>query len=224
MQQNFLMLLTLFFMVSCGPPEFEKNTRILVKGNIVDENDVPVSNIKINIYTERARGAFVLGNGSTNEDGSFSIISLFDRDEEFQIEIYGEQLFSNYFYLRDTKDHPIRNLIYDLGIVKLNRLAQLNYNITRTSPPNTQLKYAFQYLNTECFQVFDNRGLNLVESRCLEEVNLNRTLSENQPEISRGFTTLLGSVVSFTYSIDNKPEITETFTIDTEDYEFNFSY
>lgn len=225
----FSLLLAILFLVSCGPPEFEKNIRILVKGKVVDGDDAPISNVNINIYTERATGVFssgnyLLGTGSSEDDGTFSVISLFDRDEEFQIEIHGEQSLSSYFYLRDTKNHPTQNLIYDLGTITLNKLAQINYNITRTSPSNTELRYTFQYLDTECFQVFDNKGLNLVESRCLEEVNLNKVLSENRPEISRSFITLLGSVVSFTYSINNEPEVTETFTVDAEDYEFNFSY
>lgn len=230
MKFNFLLLFISLFIIGCGPPEFEKNTRILVKGTVVDENNNPISKANIEIFTERATGLFssgnyLLGSGLSDVEGAFSIISLFDRDEEFQIEVYTEeQSFSKYYYLRDTNENPTTNLIYDLKTVMLNSLAQVNYNITRTSSSNTELKYSFQYQTTDCVEVFDDQGLNLVQSNCLQEVTLNGSLTENQPEISRSLTTLLGSIFKFTYSINDEPEITETYTIDKEKYEFNFSY
>lgn len=224
----FSFLFTLLFLVSCGPPEFEKNTRILVKGNIVDENNNPMSNVNIDIYTvrgfTRSGSNYLLGGGISNEKGGFLINSLFDKNKEFKIQIYGEQTHTSYRYLRNTKDNPTRNLTYDLNTVTLHKLAVVNYNITRTSPPNTELNYSFQYKSTDCIEVYDDGGLNLVQSNCLEELTLNRVLTENNPEVSRNLTTLLGSVVTFTYTINDESEKTETFTIDSENYEFNFSY
>lgn len=229
MKYIFLTLLVLLFFVSCGPPEFEKNTRILVEGIVIDENSTPVPNASIEIYTERATGVFskdnfLLGNGLSDENGVFSIISLFDRDEDFQIEVSKQPSFSNYYYILNTKEYPSRDLTYNLGTVTINRLAQINFNITRTSPPNTELQYSFLFQTTDCLEVFNDQGLDIVESNCQEEVSINRRLSENNLEVSGSFTTLLGSNVKFTYQLNDNPETAEIFTIDNENYEFNFSY
>ncbi len=229
MKLNLLCLLAIFTFIGCGPPEFERNTRILVKGIVVDQNNTPISNINIDIYTERSNGIYrgreyLLGRGLSNEEGAFSITSLFDRDEDFQIEIYAEQSFSTYFYRRDTENYPRRDLTYDLKTVTLNKLAEVKYNISRTSPPNTELRFSFQFKGSQCFEVFDDNGLNLIQSNCLEEVDFERLLTENNPSESRTITTLLGSTVKFTYAINNGPEIVDTFIVDREDYEFNFSY
>lgn len=229
MKHACLIFLIALFIAGCGPPEFEKNIRILAEGIIVDENNIPIADAEIKIYTERAtsvfgRDNFLLGNGLSNEKGIFSITSLFDRDEDFQIEIFKEPSFSRYYYIRNTKEFLPVNLTYNLGTVNLNRTAEFNYNITKTSPPNTELRFSFQFQTTECIEVFNNQGIDLVESRCLEETIINRSLTENSPEVSRSFITLFGSIVKFTYSINDGSEITQTLTIDNENYEFDFSY
>lgn len=229
MKLNLSLLLLVFFIISCGPPEFEKNTRILVKGIIIDQNNNPIPKTKINIYSERASGFlsssdYLLGTSTSNQDGTFSITSFFDRTDEFQIEIIGDSIFSNYYYLTNTENYSPKNLEFDLKEVALNRLSEVTYNITKTSDSDIEFRYSFQYKNTDCFEFFNDGVLDNIRSNCLEEVQLNRLLNQNRPEISSSFITLLGIVVEFKYSINDAPEITETFTIDTENYEFNFSY
>ncbi len=213
----------LLLFVSCGPPEFKKNTRVLIKGNIVDENNNPIPNIEINIFTGRSSD-YLLGSGLSKQDGTFSITSLFDSDDEFQIVVNGKDTYSTYYYLTNTKNYIPEDLVFDLKTVALNRISNVNFNITRISTKETIFEYSFQFKNTNCFEFFDKGILDIITSNCLKEVHLNRLLNQNNPEVSSGFTTLLGSIVEFKYSKNDEPEITETLTIDKENYEFKFSY
>lgn len=216
-------------MVSCGPPEFEKNTRILVKGNVVDEDNNPLTDIKVDIYTARGYGLsgekdYSLGSGTSGENGAFAIPSLFDNNDEFQIEITGTGTYSSYYYSTTTEGYTPWDLTFNLGVVTLSKLAKVNFNITRTSPPDTSLFFTFNYQGTECFEFFNRGVIDLNKSNCLNTQNFSRQLNQNRPEASNEFNTLMGSVVEFTYKINDEPEITEQFTIDKENYEFNFSY
>lgn len=89
--------IVILLLVSCGLPEFEKNTRILVKGSVVDENSNSIPNVEISVFTRRSlwfirrddEDAFLLGKNYSQQNGTFNVVSLFDRDDDFTIEIDG---------------------------------------------------------------------------------------------------------------------------------------
>ena len=225
-----IFLITLLF-VSCGPPEFEKNTRILVKGSLVDGNSNSIPNVEISIYTRRPLGfigrdgnAFLLGRNYSQQNGIFNVTSLFDRDDDFTIEIDGQDKFSNYVYSTNTTNYLPQNLIFELQTVTLKTLSDFNYKISRESPQGTQLRFFFKYKSESCYEFFDEGVLNPIKTNCFTEISTGRFLNDDNPDISNKFLTLLGSEIEFRYTINDEPEVIETCIIDKENYEFEFSY
>ncbi|WP_372752798.1 hypothetical protein [Mariniflexile sp.] len=232
MKYSSYLLLFPLILVCCGPPTFEKDTRVLVKGSVLDENNNPISDAEVNVYTRRSTSlfdsygsSFLLGKDYTQQDGTFSVTSLFDRNEDFYIEIKNGDRFSNYIYTTNTEEYLPANLEFNLDTVFLRQLATFNYNITRTtSTQGTTLRFSFLLKNTSCFEVYDNGVLVTLQSSCYEDFTLGGSLNDVVPDLSSTYKTLLGTTIVFKYSLNNEPEITETFIIDKENYDFNFTY
>jgi len=228
--KHYLYIVILLF-VSCGPPEFEKNTRILVKGSVVDEISNPIPNVEISVYTRRPLwfirrddDAFLLGKNFSQQNGTFNIVSLFDRDDDFTIEIDGQNEFSNYVYSINTKDYLPQNLVFDLQTISLKTLSDFKYKISRESPQGTQLRFSFKHKSESCFEFFDEGVLDPIKTNCFTETSTGRFLNDDNPDITNNFLTLLNSEIEFRYTINDDPEVIETFIIDEENYEFEFSY
>ncbi|WMI66802.1 hypothetical protein RBH94_06455 [Aestuariibaculum sp. YM273] len=232
MKRYVFLLLGLMAFVNCKPPEFERNTRVLVKGKMIDENNQPISEVEISVYTYRFSGyifdaiedEYLLGLGKSKTDGSFEVVSLFDKDEDFAIVINGNEKYTNYTYLSSTTDHTPEDLVFDLEDKQLKSVSKVNYSISRTSPEGTTFRFSFQYSDINCIEYFNEGVLEPELSRCFFEANSGSFLNDTYPDYSNSFLTPIGTVVEFHYSINDQPEIIETFTVDQENYEFEFSY
>src|SRR5690606_36583562 len=144
--QTSLLLISVLFLKSCGPPEFEKNTRILSKGVLQNQNGEPLSAIEVSVYTRAFNGEFyvfgsneddyLLGNGFSNANGLFSVTSQFDKDDDFYIYVNGGDNYSSYIFKTTTEDYIPNDLTFDLGSITLEKLATVQFKITNT----TQLK------------------------------------------------------------------------------------
>lgn len=83
MKSLVMCFLTMLLLYSCGP-EILDNRRMLIEGTLVNAQGVPIPNEEISVkdYFEDDNPGFIgrtsglLGKTSTNEDGSFSFISL----------------------------------------------------------------------------------------------------------------------------------------------------
>lgn len=223
----FLLLLT-----SCTP-ELEPNKRILVKGFVLDSEGRGLSGHEVNVYTRRSSGFFIfsygedeylIGSGKTISDGSFSVTSLSDRDDDFAITIDGKESYTDYSYATETQNYSPPDLIYELGNVLLKKKAKVNYTITRISGAGISISYSFSFQSPNCYEVYEEGVLNPQVSDCFTDVTINGFLNDNAPDISREFTTVLGSVITFMYSIDEQPMITETFTVDQTNDTYEFTY
>lgn len=228
------MLIIAFSFFRCGPPVFEADTRVLIKGILQTEDGQGLSNREIGVYTQRGSGIlfsfgnsqndYLLGRGYSDNNGSFSITSLYDRDDDFYIGINGEEIYSNYIYATSTRNYTPSNLTFNLGIITLRKLATINYQITRTSPVGTTLTYSFTIEDTNCVEHFENGILDPNLSSCFDTFGIFGTLNDDMPDISSSKKTNLASTVIFQYSINGEPEITETFIVNQENYDFSFSY
>ena len=106
----------------------------------------------------------------------------------------------------------------------INRIAQFNFNIIKTSALDAQFQYTLEYKTTLCQEIYDAEQINEEESSCYESDSFGRTLTiDNSNEIGN-FSTLLDSEVLFTFSINGQPEVSQTIIIDQIDYEFIFNY
>ena len=225
-------LLTL--LLNCEVP-FDNNARLLVKGQVIDENNNPISGAEIGVFVRRddnfafntgpsGSGGKLLGNDISATDGTFSIITLLGRDSNFAVEVYVNQDYTNYTYRTDTQNFTPTNFLIDLETVRVNRRAEFNYNITRMSLEGTELQYSFEYQNSFCSETYISEQLNVDETFCFETNSLGGNLNTDNPEVSNAFPSFVSSQVTFTYSINGQPQESQILTIDQPEYEFNFSY
>ncbi|NRD18786.1 hypothetical protein HNV08_01900 [Winogradskyella eckloniae] len=227
-----LSIVCIFFLTFGCVNEFEDDVRILVKGNVVNNDGAPIESAQISVYTKRPRGIFVssgydeylLGRGYSDGNGEFSVTSILDLDDEFSIEIDAEDQLSKYRYYTNTINYIPPNLVYDLNTVELKSLATLHYNITRTSGEGHTLDYSFKYTNIYCVDYYELGSINESQSYCYNDLIDYRVLNDISSDVERSLSTTLGATIEFRYAIDDQPEIIETFTIDQPTYEFNFSY
>ncbi|WP_458628416.1 carboxypeptidase-like regulatory domain-containing protein [Winogradskyella sp. PC D3.3] len=214
--------------VSCEV-RLEDDTRILVEGTIKDQNNSPISNAKISVQTRRSNysegeNQYILGEGYSNSDGAFSVISLYDGDEDFAIEVDGGENYSTYVYKTNTINFTPDDLTFNLETVSLKKTANFNYNMVRTSGESNTLRYSFKYIEGFCLEYYEGTTLNEYQSSCYQERVVGQFLNDNNPDIEWLLSIPFGEDVEFTYSINDEPEITEIITINQENYDFTFSY
>lgn len=235
MKVNFLIILILLLSFFSCTTRFENNTRILVKGRVIDDNGNPISNAQISVYTQRSNGVwslpspsgndeYVLGRNYSDSNGDFSVTSLFDTDADFSIEINAGSDYARYGYYTSTTNYMPSDLVFDLENVELKRIGDFNYNISRISGEGNSINFTFRYENTYCNQFFLEEELIEEQSYCFENDFYSRTLNDNNPDIESSFYSTIGSTVEFVYSINDQPEIIETFIINEPTYEFTFTY
>ncbi|MUU79444.1 dioxygenase family protein [Winogradskyella endarachnes] len=224
----------IMILTSCDT-SFESNTRLLVKGKVVDSDGNPVENAEISTYTYRGTGFFIypaptgsteylLGKNVSDANGDFSVISLYDNSSDFSIEIKANEDYSEYIYRTSTYDYTPDDYLINLQEVTLNNLAQATISISRTSGEGNTISYSLNYFYPTCIEVYDEGVLNSAETFCNYPSYINNTLDDNLPDTAHTLNVTQGSEISFTYSINNEPEITEILIVDVSNYQFNFNY
>lgn len=215
--------------LSCEVP-YRDNARLLIKGQVLDENSQPISGVNISVYA-REGISFLSGTLTTllNEteslaDGSFSTIMLLALDENFVVEVSVNDNYSRYQYRTDTTDFVPEDYLIDLGTVPIQRLSSVNYNITKENASSSEFFYTLTYPTTQCTEVYSEGELSIDETSCYETTTRSRSLNTNNPNDTGNFATTLGAEVLFTYTINGQPQVVQTLIIDQTDYEFNFSY
>ncbi|WP_147298925.1 carboxypeptidase-like regulatory domain-containing protein [Winogradskyella sediminis] len=229
-------LLFKFFLIPCFlmtvlgcEVQLEDNTRILVEGTVEDQNNIPVPEAKVTVLTRRGNfsggeNSYVLGEGFSASDGSFSIISFFDKDEDFAIEVGLDDAYTTYVYKTNTLNFTPLDLTFNLETVRLKKLANFNFNIIRTSGEFNTITYSINYVEGFCLEYYEGTTLNNYQSSCFEERSISQTLNDNNPDDQWQLQVPLGEVVAFTYTINEQPEITEYIIINDENYDFTFNY
>ncbi|NRR91246.1 hypothetical protein HSX10_06680 [Winogradskyella undariae] len=230
MKQLLLLILYGFTitLVSCDV-QLEPNVRILAKGTVTDQDNLPISNAKISVQTRRSNYSFgeeqyVIGEGYSDNDGSFSILSFYDKDMDFAIEIDAGENYSTYVYKTNTLDFTPLDLTFNLESIALKRLANFNFNMVRTSGDSNSINYSIKYIEDFCLEYYEGMQLNASQSMCYQEYILNRSANDDNPNYDTTLRVPFGETVQFTYTINDEPEITEMITINQENYDFTFSY
>ena len=226
--KSFLTGCVLMMVLNCEV-QLEDNTRILVEGTIIDENNSPISDAKISVQTKRSNysdgeNQYVRGEGYSNAEGKFSVTSLYDKDEDFAIEIDGGEDYSTYVYKTNTLEYTPLDLTFNLETVSLKKLATFNYHIERTSGESNTLRYTFKYIEGFCLEYYEGTTLNEFQSSCYQEQVVSQFLNDSYPDVQWLLSIPFGDVVEFTYAINDEPEITEFITINEDNYDFTFTY
>ncbi|WP_179316689.1 hypothetical protein [Winogradskyella undariae] len=231
MKLRFKYLFTFFLLLAVLSCEvrLEDNTRVLVEGKIIDQDNLPIVDAKISVLTRRGnfsggQNQFILGEGYSTLDGTFSVVSFYNKDEDFAIEINAGENYGTYIYKTNTLDFTPSDLTFNLETVRLKRLANFNYNIVRTSGEGNSISFRFKYNEGFCLEYYEGTTLNELQSICFEEHILNRALNDGNPDAESVLRVPLDESIEFVYTINNGSEITEIITINEENYDFTFNY
>lgn len=230
--QKIFSLCVFILIFNCDPLVLESDIRILVNGKIEDTNGVPISNAEILVYANKGGGIplpseidkKILGSNFSDAQGYFSVTSVLARDDQFTVEVRANEDYSFYVYQTNTEEYVPSDLVYNIPTISLIQLTNVNYNITKTSTQECTLNFNFRYITDFCFEVYEEETLNENRSLCGIEQQFGRNLDTTDPDSNDDFKAPLGSIVQFSYRINDEPNQTETFTISEENYVFEFSY
>lgn len=132
-----LLIISISFLLYACSLDFDTETRIAIKGKIIDENQKPIPNIEI--YVSAKKGGSNIGfgcldcdsrkimNGKTNENGEFIIFSPIPSNVSNYsmsinvIEFYDNAINTTYKteYITNIKSSDFINYTYNLGTVTL---------------------------------------------------------------------------------------------------------
>lgn len=223
----FIFFLCSILLYSCEVP-YDNNSRLLVKGQILDENNQPISGAQIRAYLDVA---FFLvsvdeniGATLSQENGQFEIISLLGRDDDFIIDVLVNENYTKYQYRTDLTDFTPSNYLVDLGVVPVKRKASLELILQRVGQNATELQYFLEYKTPLCRETYIEETLSEEESFCYELNTDSGILSDDNPNLNLTYLTILDSEVKFTYSINGQPEVIQIITIDNLENEFTLEY
>jgi hypothetical protein len=225
---HFAIWLLLIAVFSCEDTEIQNNIRVLVTGNVIDQNAQPIANANIKVYADAdAFGAdrVLLGEGVSNASGSFNITSLFGPNQLFLVDISSGAQYSTYRYQTNTEEFTPGDLTFDLQTVALNAMTNFTYNIIRESGESNTLHYRFTYFDANCTEVYEEGVLNESLSYCNNTRVIGSTLDDASPNAENiSFVVPLQSQVEFAYRFNEGDEISEIITVNSADYAFQFSY
>ena len=217
-----------FSLFGCGETDVSNNRRVLVKGNIVDQNNIPVQDALVSVYTDSnfySASEFLLGEGFSNNQGLFEITSLFGSNELFYVTISLDNDYAIYKYETNTENYIPNDLVFDLQTVELKQLSTFNYTITRTSGDDNSLSFSLTYINPFCNEIYEEGIIDQFQSSCYFETTRNNILNNNIPNIVEAQLKVpVDTTVEFTYSINNGEEVTEIFNINSTSFDFEFTY
>ena len=198
--------------------EVEDDQRSAVSGFIVDGNNNPISDIKIQVISDD----LVLGESRSESSGFFSFTSLRPGFDDFRIAINRTEgsPYSRVTYVYGDSSFEEQ---YNLDEVVLRKLATLDFKITKTSPDQDVLDFSLEYMNNECSFFFIDTNIPNSED-CYEDEIISGTLSNSQTNFETEVPSLLNTTIRFTYELNNEPPqtILIELTQATTTYEFEY--
>ncbi|HLT34459.1 MAG TPA: hypothetical protein VKZ98_11750 [Aquaticitalea sp.] len=217
-------------LLQCGP-DYQTNKRVLIKGQLQNHEGEPIGNIDVSAFTltedylqGNQQNGYLLGRNQSQVDGSIAVVCLIDVESDFFIRVKGGDDFIDYSYVFKTDLSDPENLVVDMGNIILQKRAEVTFNLTRTSSMDSSIEYIVSYQNTICYEVYGDDNLIAEESSCYEQLTLSNTLEGSTANFTNVFNSILGANFTLTYSINNEPEITETFSINQPNSGYEFTY
>ena len=100
----------------------------------------------------------------------------------------------------------------------------MTFNIQKTSSTNSTLSFYFSFDTVECIVVYEDGEYNEALSNCSEIQILSGRTTEDNVNASGSFTTVLGSMVEFSYTIDNDQPVVDRFEVTQEQQTYELNY
>lgn len=218
-----LLVLSVFFL-GCQPKEFEKNTRIIVKGKVVDAFNNNIENASINIYTiDRvatifnifplvpiSTQRFLLGETNSQTSGEFSVTSLLNRSNNLIVEVENGTDYTSYMFATSILDFTPEDLTVNLNTVTLKQRATLTLQVNnQANAEAVALNVLFE--SPLCQELFVEGEFQAEQSICYPQGE--RSYNFNDQEFSSTIFSTLNSTVQISYSVNNQPEVTEAIIL-----------
>jgi hypothetical protein len=207
--------------------------RILVKGKIVDSENLPIPNIKVRTETYDV----IVGEAVSDADGKFQFTSL-DAKSYNGLNIMVNIKYDSYYYggdyYNDATNNPAYSAkkyfndldnrpasTYDLGTIQLRDAAQLTVLFNNISGDNNNVAYKFEYDSAVC-QI----DLNIPDSEdcAQDESNFYSQLDANTANFQTVINGQLGTTVLFKYILNNEPEQTISIPLNNTENTYVFEF
>lgn len=149
------------FLVICTGCEFDyvDNERLLFKGSIVDENNIPVAGLPVRISVEvsyRHSQDFneILGNGLTEENGTFSVMTLSPSSGDISVDVNANFQRGYVPGMATYRVFGLRNIekvdaTYSLPQLRIERLIDSQLEIRRIGASTDTLFYEIRGTSSE---------------------------------------------------------------------------
>lgn len=230
-----LKLIIILFFLGCRPKEFEKNTRILITGSVVDQDNSPIDSASIQVLTDDEVGSifnifplvptanqiFNLGSSSTNQFGDFSIVSLLNRSNNFIVSVEKNENYAPYLFKTSVLDYTPDDLTISLNSITLKE--KLNFKlIVINQNPSSNITITLNYEIPYCAEIYEEGILQEDVSYCYSLETF--TVSLQGEDFSRSFISTSRSSIQISYSINSQPEIVETIILNQSENVVTFTY
>jgi hypothetical protein len=224
MKSVIALCLLVFLQLSCSDPTVDDNIRVLVKGKVQDVNGNPLDDAMVHVYLEGNSSSLLSGSGLSEDDGTFSLTSIFGSNDNLRVNVSKSDSYSSYSYLVGIRDYIPNDLTFDLQTIQLSKIGFLEINVSREANSENALDLSVFYTSAECIQIFE--GQNIIDdfSFCFEPNSFNRTLGDNFPNFSRTIVVPLNSEVSISYNINEGETLTETIEVNQENQVYEILY
>ncbi|AFL81942.1 hypothetical protein Aeqsu_2485 [Aequorivita sublithincola DSM 14238] len=216
-------------------PEIKDDSRILIKGSLVDSNNNPLPNISV-----RCQSSYIiLGESYSDANGQFQFTSLeTETNNPLNIMVNLKTDGYNYYgggynnyeltenpnysakkYFNDAINRKT-STTYNLGQIKLNEAAHLNLLFTNVPGDNNRVAYKLEFQSAVCAI---DLNVNNPEDCLIDEEYYNQ-LDINSTSFQTNLDSQLGTSVLLKYILNDEPEQTITIPLTNLENTYVFEY
>lgn len=229
-QLMFMMGILLLFQ-SCEL-QIMDDRRVLIKGNIVDSSNNPISNISVRCQTQGQ----ILGDAVSDSNGQFQFTSL-EASSYYAQNIMVNMKSGSYYYdgsynfdLIENSNYTAKQYFsnsskpnataYNLGQIQLNEAASLDIFFNNISGDNNSVAYKLEYDSAVC-QI----DLNYNDpENCQVDETYYQQLDINSTNFQTTINSQLGTSVKLIYILNSEPEQTISIPLSNSENTYVFEY
>ncbi|MDC8000876.1 carboxypeptidase-like regulatory domain-containing protein [Aequorivita todarodis] len=230
----FLLFATILLFQSCEVQILD-DSRILVKGNLVDSNNNPLPNIAVRCQSYGE----ILGETRSDANGQFQFTSL-ESENNYPLNIMINLKSSgydyyvggyNYYELTENPDYSAKKYFndaynrsnsstYNLGQIQLNEAAHLTILFTNIPGDNNRVAYKLEFQSAVC--AIDLNSNNTED--CLIADDYYNQLDINSTNFQTNLDSQLGTTVLLKYILNEQPEQTISIPLTNLENTYVFEY